>query len=53
MQMLGVRGMAIGAALTFGAVTWWAARGTNPAAEGFAQVRESPASHANTLTANA
>jgi hypothetical protein len=53
MQMLGVRGMGLAAALTFGAVAWWASRGTNPAAEGFAQVRATPASHAEALTANA
>jgi hypothetical protein len=52
MQMLGVRGMAISMALTFGAVVWWATRGTNPA-EGIAQVREAPASHAGGHSANA
>lgn len=53
MQMLGVRGMAIGAALTFGAVLWWATRGTEPEAEGSARLREASASHAESLTANA
>jgi hypothetical protein len=53
MQMLGVRGMAIGAALTFGAVLWWATRGTEPAADGPARLREAPASHASAFSANA
>jgi hypothetical protein len=53
MQMLGVRGMAVSAALTFGAVIWWASRGTNPAAEGSAQVRGTPASHADASKTNA
>jgi hypothetical protein len=53
MQMLGVRGMAVSAALTFGAVIWWASRGTNPAAEGSAQVRGTPASHADASMTNA
>ena len=52
MQMLGVRGMAVSAALTFGAVVWWASRGTNPAAEGSAQVRGTPASHADASMTN-
>lgn len=51
--MLGVRGMAVSAALTFGAVIWWASRGTNPAAEGSAQVRATPASHADASMTNA
>lgn len=51
--MLGVRGMAIGAALTFGAVLWWATRGTESAAEGSARLREASASHADAFTANA
>lgn len=51
--MLGVRGMAVSAALTFGAVVWWASRGTNPAAEGSAQVRETLASHADASMTNA
>lgn len=51
--MLGVRGMAIGAALTFGAVLWWATRGTESAAEGSARLREAPASHADAFSANA
>lgn len=51
--MLGVRGMTIGAALTFGAVLWWATRGTEPAPEGSARLRETPASHADAFTANA
>ena len=51
--MLGVRGMAIGAALTFGAVLWWATRGTEPAADGPARLREAPASHASAFSANA
>jgi hypothetical protein len=50
--MLGVRGMAISMALTFGAVVWWATRGTIPVA-GIAQVREAPAAHAGVLSANA
>ena len=50
--MFGVRGMTIGAALTFGAVLWWATRGTEPAAEGFARLREAPASHADSSTAS-
>jgi hypothetical protein len=53
MQMLGVRGMTIGAALTFGAVWWWATRGTESAAEGSARLRETPASHADAFPANA
>jgi hypothetical protein len=53
MQMFGVRGMAIGAALTFGAVLWWATRVTEPAAEGSARLREAPASHADAFSANA
>ncbi len=53
MQMLGVRGMAVSAALTFGAVVWWASRGTNPAAEGSAQVRVTLASHADASMTNA
>jgi hypothetical protein len=52
MQMLGVRGMTIGAALTFGAVLWWANRGTESAPEGSARLRESSASHADALPAN-
>lgn len=51
--MLGVRSMAIGAALTFGAVLWWATRGTEPEADGSARLREASASHAEPLTANA
>lgn len=50
--MLGVRGMAIGAALTFGAVLWWASRGTEPVADGSARLREAPASHADASSAN-
>jgi hypothetical protein len=53
MQMFGVRGMTIGAALTFIAVLWWAARGTEPVAEGSVRLRELPASHAKLVTANA
>ena len=53
MQMFGVRGMTIGAALTFGAVLWWATRGTEHVAEGSAQLREAPASHAGDVSANA
>jgi hypothetical protein len=53
MQMLGVRGMTIGAALTFGAVLWWATRGTEPALDGSARLRETPASHADAFPANA
>ena len=44
--------MAIGAALTFGAVLWWATRGTESDAEGFARLREASASHANAYTAD-
>ncbi len=51
--MFGVRGMTIGAALTFGAVLWWATRGTEPVAEGSARLRELPASHAKAVSANA
>ena len=51
--MFGVRGMTIGAALTFIAVLWWAARGTEPVAEGSVRLRELPASHAKVVTANA
>ena len=50
--MLGVRGMTMGAALTFGAVLWWATRGTEPAPEGSARLRESSASHADAFTTN-
>ncbi len=51
--MFGVRGMTIGAALTFIAVLWWAARGMEPVAEGSVRLRELPASHANVVPANA
>ncbi len=51
--MFGVRGMGLGAALTFGAVLWWAARGTEPVAEGSARLRELSASHARDFSANA
>ena len=44
--------MAIGAALTFGAVLWWATRGTESAAEGFARLPEASASHAKAYTAD-
>jgi hypothetical protein len=52
MQMLGVRGMGLGAALTFGAVLWLATRGTEPVAEGSARLRELAASHASVLSAS-
>src|SRR5262245_24826077 len=52
MQMFGVRGLGLAAALTFGAVVWWASRGTNPAADGSAQVRVTPASHASAFSAD-
>jgi hypothetical protein len=53
MQMFGVRGMTIGAALTFVAVLWWAARAAEPVAEGPVRPRELPASHAIVVSANA
>ena len=48
--MFGVRGMTIGAALTFGAVLWWATRGTESDADGSARLRDAPASHAKAYT---
>lgn len=51
--MLGVRGMTMGAALTFGVVLWWATRGTELAQEGPARLRESSASHADAFSTNA
>jgi hypothetical protein len=53
MQMLGVRGMGLGAVLTFGLVLWWATRATESASEGSARLRETPASHAGAFPANA
>jgi hypothetical protein len=52
MQMFGVRSLGLGAALTFGAVLWWATRGTETDAEGFARLREASASHADAYTAD-
>jgi hypothetical protein len=48
--MFGVRGMAIGAALTFGAVLWWATRGTDPAVAGSARLLEVPAADAGAFS---
>lgn len=38
--MFGVRGMALGAALTFAAIVWWATRGSEPAAQVSARALE-------------
>lgn len=50
--MLGIRGMAIGAALTFGGVLWWA-RATEPVAEQSARMREMPAVNATEFPVSA
>lgn len=46
--MFGARGIAVAAALTFGAVVWWAGRGMEPAADPRTSPGETPAHHADT-----
>jgi hypothetical protein len=52
MQMFGIRGMAIGATLTFGVVLW-CALGARPAAEESARPRDVPVANAVAISASA